>query len=70
MPLFNFKIEIRHFAGHRIAYLKKRVLFVWVKMDEQLQMSESDFNIVENWMDRYGITAQHFKDFTCLIPSK
>jgi hypothetical protein len=65
MPLFNFKIEILPFAGYRCAYLKKRMFgCIWVTMDEQLQLNESDFMVVEKWMDRHGITAEHFKDLT------
>lgn len=65
MPLFNFKIKIENMAGHKNAVLYKRMFgCMWTKMDEQLQMSEADYEVVEHWMDRYGIEATQLKDLT------
>jgi hypothetical protein len=66
MPLLNCRIIIKPFAGYKIAYLIKPVFFglVTLIIDEQLQMNEQDFEVVEYWMKRYGITAERFKDLT------
>jgi hypothetical protein len=63
MPLTDFKIDIHPFAGYRIAYLKKKFFgCIWVKIDEQLQLTATDFAIVEFWMDRYGLTLKQVKE--------
>lgn len=62
MPQPNFKIEIHPFAGHKIAYLKKKVFnLFWITMDDQLQITERDFEVVEWWMNRYGLSVEHVK---------
>jgi hypothetical protein len=64
MPYATFKIRIYYIAGYPIAYLKARVLFfIWITVQAQWLVTADDFEVVEQWMEQYKLTAKKVKQF-------
>jgi hypothetical protein len=64
----NYKIDIHWIAGQPLAILKKRMFgLIWVKQAEEWQLSNSDFDTVGYWMDKYNIPAKDVKEVEMIM---